>query len=58
LTLLEKIPISPIFFESSNKLKLLVKKILKFGTLFEYTNKQLFSFSDVRASFLPGFQNV
>ena len=39
-----------------NTLKLLGKKIFEFGIIFEYTDIQLFSVSNVRASFLPGFQ--
>ncbi len=46
----------PDFTEFYNTLKLLVKKNCKFGIIFEYTDIQLFSVSNVRASFLPGFQ--
>jgi len=46
----------PDFSEFHNALKLLVKKNYQVGIIFEYTNMQLFSFSDVRASFLTGFQ--
>jgi hypothetical protein len=46
----------PHFIVFYNRLILLIKKNLQFGIIFEYIDMQLFSISDVRASFLPGFQ--